>query len=521
MITPIKSDRLHNWLLGYNKDAKNFLIDGFTFGFKIPFEGKRKFTYFDNLLSARNNISILKEKIAKEVRAGRAAGPFDNPPFQDLQVSPLGLVPKKVPGEFRVIHHLSFPEKSSINDGIPDYLCTVRYQTVDDALRLVKFHGPNCLLAKTDIENSFKIIPIHESCHELLGFAIDGKFYYDKTLPMGLSYSCNLFEKFSTAIHWMVDHKLKSTGCVHVLDDFLFVGPANSSLCRQTLLQFLDMANNIGLPIKEDKTVYPTTTINFLGLEIDTILMEIRLPQDKLTKLLEKLRYLKHRKKVTLEELQSVIGLLNFVCNVVQPGRAFLRRLIDLTIGLKKPKHRRWLTKEARADINAWLVFAENFNGKSLFLSDRWESSVQLNLYTDASNIGFGCVLGTQWFAQIWDGQWLSYHITVRELYPLIIAVELWGSQLKNKCVNFHSDNLAVVHIINKQSSKDKTIMQLVRKFVLLTLKYNILFKCSHIAGIKNIAADYLSRLQIAKFKREFPKMEVHPTVDSVTLLKL
>jgi hypothetical protein len=86
--------------------------------------------------------------------------------------------------------------------------------------------------------------------------------------------------------------------------------------------------------------VYPTTTLTFLGLEIDTFTIELRLPEDKLIQLREKLIYFKTRKKVTLKELQSFIGLLNFACAVVKTGRAFLRRLIDLTVGLRTPDHR-------------------------------------------------------------------------------------------------------------------------------------------------------------------------------------
>ena len=123
------------------------------------------------------------------------------PPFTNIQISPLGLVPKKCPGEFRIIHNLSYPERSYINVGIPQTLSTVNYQTIDYAINLINFYGKKCLLAKTDIEHSFKLIPIHPNNHERLWFSIEDKFYYEKTLPMGFNYSCNLFEKFSSALH--------------------------------------------------------------------------------------------------------------------------------------------------------------------------------------------------------------------------------------------------------------------------------------------------------------------------------
>ena len=51
---------------------------------------------------------------------------------------------------------------------------------------------------------------------------------------------------------------------------------------------------------------------------------------DKLLKAQEILSSLKYKKKILLREIQSVVGFLNFACMVVPPGRAFLRRLIDL-----------------------------------------------------------------------------------------------------------------------------------------------------------------------------------------------
>ena len=104
-----------------------------------------------NLKSAKDNPTSVTEKLSKELTAGRIVGPFDVPPFHPFRVSPLGIISKKSPGEFRLIHHLSYPAGSSVNDGIPKELATVRYATIDDAIRLIKSLGKGCFLAKTDI----------------------------------------------------------------------------------------------------------------------------------------------------------------------------------------------------------------------------------------------------------------------------------------------------------------------------------------------------------------------------------
>ena len=48
-----------------------------------------------------------RAKLNKKCETGRLAGPFHKLPFYPYRVSRLGFVPKKTPGEFRSIHHLS------------------------------------------------------------------------------------------------------------------------------------------------------------------------------------------------------------------------------------------------------------------------------------------------------------------------------------------------------------------------------------------------------------------------------
>ena len=101
-----------------------------------------------------------------------------------------------------------------------------------------------------------------------------------------------------------------------------------------------------------EKVEGPTTCLKFLGLMVDTVAMEVRMPEKKCTDLLAEIRViLKGKKKVTLRELQSLIGKLNFACRAVVPGRPFCRRIIDATCGVSKPHHRIRVTKAMQADL--------------------------------------------------------------------------------------------------------------------------------------------------------------------------
>ncbi len=83
-------------------------------------------------ITALQNPTFVDTKLEQELAAERTAGPFTSPPFPSFCISPLGLIPKKTPGDFRLIHHLSFPKGLSINDGILSEDTHVRYATVTE-----------------------------------------------------------------------------------------------------------------------------------------------------------------------------------------------------------------------------------------------------------------------------------------------------------------------------------------------------------------------------------------------------
>ena len=153
-------------------------------------------------------------------------------------------------------------------------------------------------------------------------------------------------------------------------------------------------------------------------------------------------------------------------------------------------------------------------NCEAFFLSDTWLSNEALHLYTDASGaFGYAAVLGSQWFNGPWHENWLLENITIKEFYPIVASVEVWASYFANKKIVLHTDNQALVYVINATTSKDKRLMILVRKFVLQCMCYNILFKAEHLPGSSNVLADHLSRQQVAAFKKLAPWAEPSPVV--------
>ena len=85
------------------------LLNGFIYGFRVGYAGPRLPRESPCLASALERPEVVHKKLDSEIALGRMAGPFFERPFPNLQCTPIGLVPKREPNSFRLIHHLSFP----------------------------------------------------------------------------------------------------------------------------------------------------------------------------------------------------------------------------------------------------------------------------------------------------------------------------------------------------------------------------------------------------------------------------
>ncbi len=511
--TPINRDELCRLLEGYDSNKKQYLLDGFLYGFKIGFNGILACVNCRNHSSITNLEAEAEELINEEIREGRIEGPFDRPPFHHLHVSPIALRPKSSPGKFRLIHNLSAPyDKSSINGNIAQQDRTVSYESLLTIIDAILNFGTNANLAKSDVKSAFRIIPVHYEDYHLLGFHFKGKFYFDKCLSMGGASSCRIFEQVSTALNWILVKKFGLLTTFHYLDDFCIV-EKNFQSCNTALITLQVVFKRLGIPLSKEKTVGPSSKIEFLGISLDARNSIAQIPLDKLQKYADHIASLLACETATQSDLKSVIGQLNWATSILVTGRGFLRRLIDSVLGPHNPQKLIPISDEMRKDLIMWERFLRYHNGRSFITYYETVTSETLNFYTDASFMAAGGVFGSEWYQILYPESWKAKHITFLELYPIIVGAHMFAHKLANKRVVFHTDNYAVMSLVNKCTSPHPKFMPLLRSLVLLALKYNFRFSSKHLPGIQNVTPDLISRLQVTQQLLENGNLRSSPSI--------
>ena len=262
---------------------------------------------------------------------------------------------------------------------------------------------PSC--AKLDIKAAYCNVPVHPGDRHLLGMQWQGRTFIDTCLPFGLCLAPKIFNATADALKWIIADQGRSflEFVLHYLDDFLLGGSPGSDSCRRALNLALHVCSEVGFPVMAEKVVAPSTVIDFLWFLINTVAMEIRLPEEKLRRLKQLIQAWRPRKSCTKSELLSLIGNLHHFSSVVKPGRTFLRQMIDLSkLQVNLDGHLR-LIMEFRADLCWWTTFLDTWNGVSV-IAALHRCPIDAKVTSDASGPwGCGAFFGNRWFNLSWE----------------------------------------------------------------------------------------------------------------------
>jgi hypothetical protein len=525
--------RVHAWLrqlrlTGYDPALSLWILTSITQGVSIGYVGPTNVKQLcTNLKSAIDHPTFISAAIAKEIGTGRQIGPYSDPPFPSYRISPLGTVSKRIPPgttptltkSLRKIHHLSWPHGSSVNTHISRR--AISLSCFDAFADLVRHHGVGCQMSKVDVDSAYRNIPVRPADWHLLGFTWDHVYYWDTVLPFGLASSSLLFETFARAARHIINTYVTRSKTDNYSDDYFQVTRSLSD-AKRSLEQTLAILADLGLPVAPHKIEGPSTRLTVLGLEIDSIRMEVRLDSKRLTDMNARIAHWQQIVCYTRKDLESLIGILMFACKAIRPGRIFLHRMLTLlrTIPTHDQVHTLPRDSDMRNDINWWAHHMSTWNGISLMYEPQWTTTRTLCLTTDACLTGYGACYGNEWFAGSWTAEdlRLAYRHTrismpYLELTALVYAAATWSHHWSRKQITFLCDCDPVVQALTNHASRLPETAQLERTLLHLATKYNFNYRVQHLPGVDNRMADALSRADIQAFRAYHPSANPSPTI--------
>ncbi|KAI8492567.1 hypothetical protein Bbelb_296080 [Branchiostoma belcheri] len=228
---------------------------------------------------------------------------------------------------------------------------------------------------------------------------------------------------------YSVKEREKGFSVCNYLDDF--GGAEVPHLATQAFESLQGTLDSLGLEEAKQKAVSPTTCMDFLGIEFDTVAMVRRVPAFRLEEVGALVQSWLRKRKATKRELQSMIGKLVFVSHCVPPGRLFISRMLETLRALNRNHHRFRVSREFRLDLHWWSQFLQSFNGVTLLTSAIFSAPDEV-VATDACNTGCGGFSSGQYFHSRFPVSVLQRYggkIHVLEMLTIVVAARKWGSR--------------------------------------------------------------------------------------------
>ena len=402
-------------------------------------------------------------------------------PDIEQHVSPVFTCPKK-DGTYRMILNL---KKLNVDITYKHF----KMESLQSALQLVT---PNCFMTSVDLKDAYYSVPIAQEDMKYLRFWWKDSLYEYKALPNGLALAPRKFTKLLKPVF----AKLRTLGYMSTafIDDSLQVSDSKIEALNNVLAT-VELMMALGFVVHPEKSVFtPTQRIVYLGMIIDSTDMSVTLTEEKIQGILQACKDLMKAKLITIRDLAKAIGKVIASFPAVKYGPLHFRHMEDNKKSALKCNKGNFdafvkLSLAARKEVLWWInniQYAKN----DIVLSDP-----DIQVESDASGTGWGCVCGEETTGGVWLPGETHFHINYLELKAAFFALKCFVSKLCNKHVRLLCDNSTAVACINKMgTSHSVACNHITYQMWMWCIENNIWISAAHIPGKDNIAADQESR---------------------------
>ncbi|XP_068243364.1 uncharacterized protein [Palaemon carinicauda] len=262
--------------------------------------------------------------------------------------------------------------------------------------------------------------------------------------------------------------------------------------CEAHTQMVIEVLTELGWQISIKKSViHPVQKIEFLGVHYNLENKTMRPMQKNIDKFIRLANTVLNLNRSDLKLYQRLIGSLTLCSYYTFYGRYYLKFL---------HRFHRYFAKGYRIIPPSFKSFLGEWKQTNMYSDINISNNqVDLELFTDASNFGWGGALVGEHGILSTNNTWLqnenTLHINIRELLACIYCIKHFRDKLRNKVVLIHIDSQVTNCWIKKHGSiRNKSAQEAIKVLLNIKGKYNIDIQTKWIKGKCNVIADSLSR---------------------------
>lgn len=400
-------------------------------------------------------------------------------PFQF--VSNVFMVPKSN-GKVRIILDLS-----RFNEAV----VKTRFK-MDNLHTAANLMVPGMFMTSIDLQDAYFTFPILEEHRKFLKFRWQGELWRFIGLPMGITCAPWYFTKLVAPIFASL-RRQGLQGFPYLDDSFIFGFSAEE--CKNSTNLLVQLFTKLGFKVHLNKSsLEPSQKLEFLGFVLDSVNMTITLPENKVLNVLALCEDALQAVRMTIRQMLHIVGTLNAYSVAVEYGANHFKHLeVDQIRALKLSSgdfdSYMGISSKAKQDLEWWRsnVVSSKFSIKT--------ANPDFSLTADASNLGWGAVMGSHKVQGEWSLSEYELHINVKELLAIFFGLKIMAEAKSDCMIHVISDNTTAVAHINKMGGvRSEQCMTTAFEIWNWCEQRNIWLYATHLPGMENEVADSLSR---------------------------
>lgn len=363
---------------------------------------------------------------------------------------------------------------------------------MEDYRTALKLLDENYFMSTIDIKDAYFLIAVNEGDRKRLRFRWRSQLYEFNVLPFGL---CTAPFVFTKLLKPVLEY-LRTSGfmSVNYLDDFLCLSGSYSE-CLLNVKTTCNFLQSLGFIINTKKSVMmPSQVCKFLGFVFNTTNMTITLPVEKKNKIKSRIIETMGKNKCSIRYFAELVGLLTAACPAVSYGWMYTKLF----------EREKFLALDYSDDYNKQMKLGKNLEDDLLWWKDSIDRSYApirkhndyiLEIFTDASNTGWGVACGNKSANGNWTEAELALHINELELKAAYYGLKIFCANVRDCNILLRIDNTTAIAYVNRMGGvQHPHLNELARKMWQWCETRNIFIYASYIKSRDNVIADRESR---------------------------